>query len=206
VYEVVFFSALVLSIIFCGAPGAVNTQALRVGVAGGFRRAFGVETGSIVGDTTWAIIALTGLAMVWDNDIARWTLGILGTVILLYLVYSGIQDARMEELPEANAPKGHTDLVTGIMMSFVNPFQLAFWIGIGSSAIVTIIPDPQLTDFVVFYAGYITGAMIWGLAYSALIGYGRKYVTPKLFRFLSLVCALVLLYFAISLVYNTFLA
>lgn len=205
-YEVVFFSALVLSIIFCGTPGAVNTQALRVGVSGGFRRAFGVETGSIVGDTTWAIIALTGLALVWDNDIARWTLGVLGTVILLYLVYSGIQDARREELPDANAPKGHTDLVTGIMMSFVNPFQLAFWIGIGSSAIVTIIPDPQLTDFVVFYAGYITGAMIWGLAYSALIGYGRRYVTPKLFRFLSLVCALVLLYFAISLVYNTFLA
>jgi threonine/homoserine/homoserine lactone efflux protein len=205
-YEIVFLSAMVLSIIFCGTPGAVNTQALRVGVAGGFRRAFGVETGSIVGDTTWAVIALTGLAIVWDNDIARWVLGILGGAILLYLAYHGFQDARRKELPEAEAPTGHTDLVTGIMMSFVNPFQIAFWIGIGSSAIVTIIPDPQLTDFLVFYAGYIAGAMVWGLAYSALIGYGRRYVTPKLFRVLSLICALVLLYFALSLFWNTFVA
>ena len=204
VYVTVFISALVLSIIFCGMPGAVNTQALRVGVSGGFRRAMGIEMGSIVGDTTWAVIALTGLAIVWNNDIARWVLGILGGAILIYLAYHGFQDARREELPEANAPKGHTDLVTGILMSFVNPFQIAFWIGIGSSAIVTIIPDPQLTDLLVFYVGYFVGAVVWGVAYSALIGYGRRYVTPKLFRVLSLICALVLLYFALSLLWSTF--
>ncbi|MCX6650902.1 MAG: LysE family transporter [Methanomassiliicoccales archaeon] len=203
-YEAVFLSAVVLSVIFCGMPGAVNTQALRVGVSGGFRRAMGIEMGSIVGDTTWAVIALTGLAIVWNNDIARWVLGILGGAMLLYLAYRGFQDARRKELPEANAPSGHTDLVTGIMMSFVNPFQLAFWIGIGSSAIVTIIPDPQLTDFLVFYTGYITGAVLWGIAYSALIGYGRRYVTAKLFRRISLVCALVLLYFVVTLLWSTF--
>lgn len=202
--ELVFVSAVVLSLIFCGTPGAVNTEALRVGVAGGFRRSFGVETGSIVGDMTWAIIALVGLAFVWENDIARIALGLLGGAILLYLAYNGFRDARKGEMPEGPAPSAHSDLVTGIMISFVNPFQLAFWLGMGSTAIAVIIPEPQLLDFVVFYMGYFTGAMLWGIGYSALIGHGRKYVTPKLFQVLSLVCALVLTYFALSLLYSTF--
>lgn len=201
-----FASAFVLSLIFCGTPGAVNTVALRVGVAGGFRRAFGVETGSIVGDMSWAILALAGLAVIWDNSTARLVLGVLGAAILLYLVYGSLKDARRKELPEMETVSGRSDFMTGVVMSFVNPFQIAFWIGIGASAIATIIPDPQLTDFLIFYVGYFVGAMVWGLAYSALVGHGRKYVTPKLFRVISLICAVVLLYFAINLVYSTFLA
>ncbi|MCG7844465.1 MAG: LysE family translocator [Methanomassiliicoccales archaeon] len=203
--EVLFFSAMVLSLIFCATPGAVNTQALKVGVTGGFRRAFGVEMGSIVGDMSWAVIALAGLAVVWDNGIARLTLGLLGGAFLLYLAYQAFLDARNKEVQEVEAPKGHTDFVTGVIISFANPFQIPFWIGIGSSSLAVMMSDPQLADFVVFYLGYFTGAIIWGTAYSALVGYGRKYVTPKLFQALSVVCALVLLYFAITLLYSTFL-
>ncbi len=60
-------------------------------------------------------------------------------------------------------------------------------------------------DFVIFYLGYLVGAMIWGTSYSALIGHGRRYITPKRFRALSMICALVLLYFAFNLLYSTFL-
>lgn len=201
---VVFLTALVLSLIFCATPGAVNTQALRVGVTGGFRRSFNVEMGSIVGDMSWAVIALIGLAVVWDNGIARLVLGVVGASFLLYLAYQGFQDARRREISEVEVPKGHTDFVTGVIMSFANPFQIPFWIGIGSSSIAVIMSDPGLMDFVVFYIGYFIGAVIWGTAYSMLIGYGRRYVTPKLFRALSAICALVMSYFAVSLLWSTF--
>jgi threonine/homoserine/homoserine lactone efflux protein len=204
-FEVLFLSAVMLSLIFCATPGAVNTQALRVGVTGGFRRAWGVETGSIVGDMSWAMVALIGLAFVWENDIARITLGVLGGAILIYLAYHGFKDSRRKEMPEVHVQAGRSDFMTGVMISFVNPFQLAFWIGIGSSAIAVIIPEPQPMDFVVFYLGYLGGSLLWGSSYSALIGYGRKYVTIKLFRALSFVCALVLCYFALTLLYSTFL-
>lgn len=201
-----FLAAVVLSLIFCATPGAVNTQALRVGVTGGFRRAFGVEMGSIVGDMSWAVIALAGLAVIWDNMTARVILAIVGAVFLLYLAYQGFQDARRKEIAEVDAPKGHTDFVTGVIMSFANPFQIPFWIGIGSSSIAVIMADPGLTEFVIFYLGYLVGAIIWGTAYSALIGYGKRYITPGLFRALSVICALVLMYFALNLLYSTFVS
>jgi threonine/homoserine/homoserine lactone efflux protein len=201
-----FLAAMVLSLIFCATPGAVNTQALRVGVTGGFKRAFGVEMGSIVGDMSWAVIALVGLAVIWDNTTARVVLAIVGAAFLIFLAYQGFQDARRKEIAEVIAPKGHTDFVTGVIMSFANPFQIPFWIGIGSSSIAVIMSDPGLTDFLVFYLGYLVGAIIWGTTYSALIGYGKRYITPKLFRILSVICALVLLYFALNLLYSTFLS
>jgi threonine/homoserine/homoserine lactone efflux protein len=201
-----FLAAMVLSLIFCATPGAVNTQALRVGVTGGFKRAFGVEMGSIVGDMSWAVIALVGLAVIWDNTTARVVLAIVGAAFLIFLAYQGFRDARRKEIAEVIAPKGHTDFVTGVIMSFANPFQIPFWIGIGSSSIAVIMSDPGLTDFLVFYLGYLVGAIIWGTTYSGLIGYGKRYITPKLFRILSVICALVLLYFALNLLYSTFLS
>ncbi len=78
-----FLAAVVLSSLFCATPGAVNTQALRVGVTGGFRRAFGVETGSIAGDMCWAVIALAGLAVIWNNMTARVILAVIGAAFLL---------------------------------------------------------------------------------------------------------------------------
>lgn len=203
-YEVLFGSALVLSLIFCATPGAVNTEALRRGVAGGFHRALFLELGSCIGDMTWAILALVGLAIVVDNDIARIILGVAGGALLLYLAYKGFADARKGGMPEGEVRAGRSDFATGALISLGNPFQFAFWIGIGGSAIAVIVPDPQLADFVVFYLGYLAGCIIWCFAYSGLIAYGRRFITPRLFQAVNVICALVLTYFALALLWATF--
>jgi chemosensory pili system protein ChpE len=203
-YAILFTSALVLSLIFCATPGALNTEALRRGVAGGFHRALMVELGSCIGDMTWAIIALVGLAFIVDNDIARIALGIFGGILLLYLAYKGFMEARKGTIPEGEARSGHSDFVTGALISLGNPFQIAFWIGIGGSAIAVIVPDPQLIDFAVFFVGWLVGGIVWCFAYSGLIAYGRKYVTPRLFQTINVICAVVLVYFAMALLWATF--
>lgn len=203
-YAVLFTSALVLSLIFCATPGALNTEALRRGVAGGFHRALMVELGSCIGDMTWAIIALVGLAFIVDNDIARIALGIFGGILLLYLAYKGFMEARKGTIQEGEARSGHSDFVTGALISLGNPFQIAFWIGIGGSAIAVIVPDPQLIDFAVFFVGWLVGGIVWCFAYSGLIAYGRKYVTPRLFQAINVICAVVLVYFALALLWATF--
>lgn len=115
--------------IFCATSDPVNTHALRVGVNGGSKRAFGVEMGSIVGDMSWAMLAFAALAAVWDNRPARCSLAMAGAAFLMYLAYQGLKDAGSERLPEVNAPIGRTGFMTGVMMSFANPFQIPFWIG-----------------------------------------------------------------------------
>lgn len=202
-HAALFLSALALAILLCAPPGALNTEALRRGLAGGFRRAWRVELGSCVGDLFWAAVAMVGLAFLVTNDLARSALGVGGALLLVYLAYRAIGDARAGDPFRRVASVGGGDLLTGAMISLGNPFQVAFWLGIGGSAMAAIVAEPSAYDFAVFFAGYITGLVAWSLGYSALIGYGRRYVTPRLFRAISAGCAAVMLYFAASLLWTT---
>ena len=201
-----FVSAIMLGLILCAPPGAVNTEAFRRGVSGGFKRAWNIELGSCVGDLTWACLALIGLAFLVTNDVARIALGLLGACLLIYLAYQAIRDSMKETVLEGEIKEGRSDLVTGALISLGNPFQIAFWLGIGGSAIATIVPNPMAVDFAVFIGGYVVGLMVWSFSYSVLIGRGRKYVTPRLFQVINVICACVMLYFAASLLWSTFAA
>jgi chemosensory pili system protein ChpE len=202
--EVLFLTALALSLLMCSTPGALNTEALRRGVEGGFKRALMIELGSCIGDLIWAALALIGLSFIVENDALKLGLGIGGTVILLYLAYDGLKTAKKNEMPKASEGGRKGDFITGALISLGNPYELAFWIGIGGSVISVIVPDPEAIHFFVFFVGYTIGLLIFSFAYSALIAYGRKYITPKLFRAINVICALVLIYFAMNLLYSTF--
>ncbi len=53
---------VILGIAYAAAPGVVNTECLRRGFSSGFRSAFGVQLGALLGDGIWAVIAFSGLA------------------------------------------------------------------------------------------------------------------------------------------------
>ncbi|OPY34631.1 MAG: leucine export protein LeuE [Methanomassiliicoccales archaeon PtaU1.Bin124] len=205
-WDYLFLSAIMLGLLLCAPPGAVNTEAFRRGVSGGFKRAWGIELGSCVGDLTWACLALIGLAFIVTNDVARILLGVGGAALLIYLAFQAVRDSRNKAALEGEIKEGRSDLVTGALISLGNPFQVAFWLGFGGSAIAVIVPDPTAVDYGIFIGGYVIGLMIWSFSYSVLIGYGRKYVTPKLFQAINIVCAAVMIYFAASLLWSTFTA
>ena len=58
-----FAAALGLGFVFNAAPGAVFVETVRQGARGGFRPAFEVQAGSLVGDALWALIGLAGMAL-----------------------------------------------------------------------------------------------------------------------------------------------
>jgi hypothetical protein len=75
---------------------------------------------------------------------------------------------------------------------------------IGGSAIIVIVPDPHLVDFVIFFMGWLVGGVIWCFAYSGLIAYGRKYVTLRLFQAINVICGVFLVYFTFVLLWAKF--
>src|SRR5512147_353261 len=89
-----FFSSFVLAIAFCAPPGVITAETVRRGAARGFLPALFVQFGSLVGDTTWAIIALTGLAFIVQNDTAKIILSLIGMLLMLKLAWDALNDAR----------------------------------------------------------------------------------------------------------------
>lgn len=205
-WDTLFITAFILGVLLCAPPGACNIEAFRRGVKGGFRRAWHIELGACAGDLVWAALALIGLAFLVTNDTVRIVLGIGGAGLLFYLAYQALRSARKFEHLEGEQSDGGNDLMTGALISLGNPFQIAFWLGIGGSAIAVVAPNPTAWDFAVFMVGYVCGLVAWSFSYSVLIGKGRKYVTPKLFQWINVICAVVMSYFAISLLWSTLMA
>lgn len=94
-----FVSALVLGIAFCAPPGVVTAESLRCGLHGGFRPVLLVQVGSLVGDATWAAIALFGAAFLVQNALVRLVLGMLGVVILFRLALDALRSAWAGAMP-----------------------------------------------------------------------------------------------------------
>jgi threonine/homoserine/homoserine lactone efflux protein len=194
----IFVSAFGIGIAFCAPPGAVTAEALRRGIARGFWPVLMLEFGSIIGDLFWAAIALAGAAVLVQNPVARAVLGALGAVLLLWLAWHALRDAREGGMPKprAGVPKG--DFAAGAALSMTNPVAVGFWLGIGGAVVGLGVPDPGPIHFAVFFAGYLVSLFVWCFFISGLIAYGRRWVSPTLFRGVNVLCALALAYFALN--------
>lgn len=195
-----FISSFVLAIAFCAPPGVVTAETVRRGAARGFVPALFVQFGSLVGDTTWAVIALTGLAFIIQNHIAKASLSFIGIVLMLKLAWDAFKDAHNgKELDTASSISNRGDFANGAFLSLGNPLNIVFWTGLGTTVFASISGRPQPIHFAVFFAGFLGGAVLWCFFMAGLVAWGRKYVTPIFFRWVNFICGIALGYFALQL-------
>jgi chemosensory pili system protein ChpE len=193
-------SSFILGIAFCAPPGIITAETIRRGFARGFRPALLVQFGSLVGDSTWSLIALTGLAFLVQNNTARIVLSIVGIGIMLKLTWDALQAARTNaQFQSSGSAAKHGDFATGAVLSLSNPFNIVFWTGIGSTAFSGIPDGPQLPHFVIFFGAFMAGAFLWCFLMAGLVAWGRRFITSAFFRWVNLVCGLALAYFALQL-------
>src|SRR5437879_2319641 len=123
-----FFSAVALGIVFCASPGIVTAEAIRRGIARGFWSVLLLELGSLIADTSWAIVALIGIGFVVDFPLIRLILGVAGTGLMLCLAWDALLSAKRGDVPSAATDDTtHGDFATGAALSLGNPFAVAFW-------------------------------------------------------------------------------
>ena len=195
-----FLSSFILAIAFCAPPGVVTAETVRRGAARGFLPALFVQLGSLVGDTTWAIIALTGLAFIVQNNLAKIVLTLIGILLMLKLAWSAMQDAHEGKELDTYASLSHRgDFTNGAFLSLGNPMNIVFWTGLGTTVFASISGRPQPSDFAIFFAGFLSGAVLWCFLMAAIVAWGRKFVTPTFFRWVNFACGLALGFFALQL-------
>ena len=198
-----FLSSFILAIAFCAPPGVITAETVRRGAARGFLPALSVQFGSLVGDTTWAIIALTGLAFIVQNNAAKIMLSLVGILLMLRLAWDAIQDARYGKALDAASPESSRgDFTNGAFLSLGNPMNIVFWTGLGTTVFASISGSPQPADFAIFFAGFLGGAILWCFVMAGLVAWGRKFVTPVFFRWVNFGCGIALGYFALQLGLN----
>ncbi len=159
-----------------------------------------VQFGSLVGDTTWAIIALTGLAFLLQNSVARIILSLVGIILMCKLAWDALKDAREGKgLDTSVSASTRGDFASGAFLSLGNPMNLVFWTGLGTSVFASISGGPQPIHFAIFFAGFLAGAILWCFVMAGLVAWGKQWMTQNFFRWVNMGCAAVLIYFALQL-------
>jgi chemosensory pili system protein ChpE len=200
--SLLLITAFGLGLIMAFVPGAVFCEALALGFRRGFRPVLSLELGASAGDAVWAIIALVGLAFLVQDPMAKLGLGVVGSSFLVYLAYKMLTEHRKCTDDEAGGSTRNA-FITGAIISFASPFQIAFWLGIGASTILVLVSEPQTIHYIIFFISYTIGSCLGGTVTAALVAYGRRFVKPRLFQVINIICAVFMFYLAASLLWNT---
>lgn len=194
-------TAVGLGIAYAAAPGAVNTEAIRRGATRGGRSTFLVESGSLIGDSLWAILALTGVTFFARYLAVEVVLGIAGGCFLLRMAWLALHEALIRRDPATEKPAStRGDFATGVVFGLANPVGLAFWSGLGSSIAASGVSGGQ---FILFFIGFFVGAVIWCVCISAAIRWGRRWLRPAMFRWINALCGLALGFFGVRVLWTT---
>lgn len=194
----IFFSALVFGFVFCLSPGAVLAETLRRGLLHGFRPALLVQVGSLVGDAVWAVIGLTGIALLMQHDAVRVPLTAVCALYLAWLGARSLLDAW--RLPAAdNAPAGSVQnaLAVGAAISLANPKNIVYWGALGSALSGIVGATPSHGQTLMFFAGFMLASVLSCFLTAALVNLLRQNASPVWQRVSYAACGLVLIYLAI---------
>lgn len=194
-------TAIGLGFAYAAAPGAVNTEAIRRGATSSARSTLLVETGSLIGDSLWAILALTGVTLLARYLAVEVALGIVGGFFLLRLAWVALSEAFIRHhTSQGTVTSTRRDFATGVVFGLANPVGLAFWLGLGSSVVASGVSGWQ---FAFFFSGFFLGAVLWCTFISAILHVGRRWIHPALFRWINVLCGLFLGYFGIRVLWIT---
>lgn len=196
-------SAVGLGIAYAAVPGVVNTEAMRRGFARGFRPALLVQVGALTGDAAWAAIALTGTAVLLRHEAVALVLGLAGAAFLFRLARTALIEAVAAAAPRGAAAGRGGDLTTGVIFSLANPAGLAFWAGLGGGVVATSGDGLAVERAALFLLAFLAGALLWGCGMAALVGWGRRFAGPRIFRVINAVCGLALIWFGLRLLWTT---
>jgi chemosensory pili system protein ChpE len=195
-----FAAAVVLGFVFNAAPGAVFAETVRQGVRGGFRPAFAVQVGSLVGDALWAVLGLAGVGLLVQSPALRMPIGIAGVAYLLWLAWDSWRAANQEFVVQADgtAVPQRKALRAGVLLSVTNPQNVAYWAALGSAMGAVGVHDPSPVQYGVFFAGFMTSSVLWCFVCAALVDRVFRSVGQHWARITYRACAIAFLALALS--------
>lgn len=194
----IIISGILIGVAFAAPPGAVTAETFRRGARGGFPLALGVQLGSLVGDATYALLALAGLAALAQNPALQIALGAFGAMFLMYLAWSSFQTARLQTSPLRLSPErkgeggGVSAFLSGMAISLANPWAIAFWLSLGGALASLGVANADATYIAIFFASFMLGAAAWSFALAVIVGRMRGLMRPVVFRIVSIVCGIAL--------------
>jgi threonine/homoserine/homoserine lactone efflux protein len=189
---------VVLGLSVAAPVGPTNIELIRRGLKGGFGVGVSFAAGVLVALIIYLAAIFAGLSFLTELEWFNLTLSIFGVFVLFYLGYTNIRSSPSLDVDSQGQDGRH--FYSGILLTLSNPAVLLFWSGIIGANIAS--REFSLGDSLLISGGILLGVSAWLMFLSTLLSWGRKYVTPQVFKYISVIAGLVLIGFGLSFGYR----
>jgi threonine/homoserine/homoserine lactone efflux protein len=139
-------------------PGPLMAAAAAAGVKKGWKGGFMLSLGHMVVELPLVILIGMGIATFIDGKYSV-ALSFVGGLFLLFFASLTAKDAISLESPSFSSPT--SPLLAGMSLSALNPFFVAWWVGIGAPLVIEAIAYWGIAGIVLLYLAHVWMDFAW---------------------------------------------
>ena len=196
--NVAFITGLIAGFLISIPVGPINLTIINEGARRGFRWALMIGLGSVLMESIYCAISLTGFSAFLGLPMVKSTMELLSFLFLLFLSWKYF---RAKSLPENSRSADrieeklhpHSAFMTGFVRVLGNPSVLLIWVTLTATFLSHNWVDQSVDDRVACVLGVAGGATLWFflLAWAVSKGHGR--ISPRVLLRMEHVSGAVLL-------------
>ena len=199
------FKVVIISASGALAPGPLTAATASAGLKRGWKAGIEASLGHTLVELPLVLLLSIGVVTILENPKAHFVLGVLGSIFLFFFGFTTVRDAlQNKQHDKTRVHKTPSPFMTGIALSALNPYFLAWWIGIGAPLLSEAMSKAGYGGVGLFYIFHVWLDYVWLGFIAGISSLGR--VQTKLFRWLLLVLGGLVIYFGVNMMIKTLAA
>lgn len=193
---------ILLGLSLAAPIGPVNLEIIKRGLHSGFKQAILTGAGAMCADATYLVLIFFGLTSFLNFAFMKFLLGVGGSLILIYLGGVGVKEYFKTNTAEKKRRNFSSSFTTGYALAISSPMTIVWWTGVFGALLVSQ-THTQTTIYAFFSClSILLGCFLWVFFLSAALHWGKKIISEKLTRLISLFAGCFLIVFGIYFLYR----
>ena len=197
--QILEFAVLVIIISTSGvmAPGPLFTANISYGLRDGAKSGIKMAIGHTIVEFPLVILLGIGVFSLEIFPEFRIVVSIFGAITLFVFAFMQIRTIRQGEKNSTSKPK-QGPLVTGILLSALNPFFILWWLTIGFKLILDAMLIWAFTGILIVFVMHIWMDFVWLGGISYVASKSSQIISNRNYKIFMIILSLMLVYFGIT--------
>lgn len=196
-----FSNGFLLSLSLCLDIGIANIAMITLAMQRGYFHGFWLGVGTCVGDLTYALLALAGMAVLLKYEPVRWGLWIGGGAMLLWFAAKMLL-AAFRKVTNIDVNENHQyrsllrEFGRGVVLAMSSPTAILWFATVGG-ALISRMGKHSISATSWFLSGFFIAGMFWTCVLCLVGSFGGKLLGQRLLKYSYIASALIFSYFAL---------
>jgi threonine/homoserine/homoserine lactone efflux protein len=203
----IFLNSLLVGYSGAIMPGPMFTYTIDKSLKHGSKSGILASIGHALLEMLVVILIFAGASRLLSGKTVQITTGLIGGLVLGYMGFSMLRDtiknkislsANTDNNDQENSNSNRSIVLAGIVLSITSPYFFIWWTAVGLALIMNAYNAFGIMGITVFYIGHILSDITWFSFISVLISKTRRLINIKIYKAITALLALFLLWFGIN--------